>query len=84
LFFAKACADFARPQIQFFDAAVAIAQVRVEFAFTKSKDVGAKLEPLLVEFGEAVAVALFKSRAALAFLERLHSQGFGDVGYRFR
>jgi hypothetical protein len=49
----------------------------------KREDVGAELETLLVEFGEAGAVALFKRCAAFAFLERLHPLGFGDVSYRF-
>ena len=50
----------------------------------KAEDVRAELEALLVEFGNASAVALFKRRAAFAFLERLHPQGFGDVSDRFR
>ena len=44
---------------------------------------GAQLEALFVEFGEAGAVALFHCRAAFAFVERLHPEGFGDVGDAF-
>jgi len=41
------------------------------------------LEALFVEFGNACAVALFESGAAFAFFERLHPEGFGDVGDGF-
>ena len=44
---------------------------------------GADLEALLVEFGEACAVALFESGAAFAFFQGLHPQGFGNVGDGF-
>lgn len=43
----------------------------------------AQFEALLVEFGEAGAVALFKGGAALAFFERLHPESLGDVRGRF-
>jgi len=76
--------QFTHLQIQFFDVAVAIAQTGVQFALAQGQDVGAELEALFVEFGEAVAVALFQERAAFAFLERLHPEGFGDVGDAFR
>jgi hypothetical protein len=83
LFLAQHAGQFSQPQIQFFDGVIAIAQTRIEFAFAKREDVGAQLEALLVEFGEAGAVALFEQCAVLAFLERLHPQGLGDVSYRF-
>jgi len=83
LFFAQRPGDFSQAQVQLFDRAVAITQVRVEFAFAKREDVGAQLEALFVEFGDAGAVALFEQCATLAFFERLHPEGFGDVGDAF-
>ena len=83
LFFAQRPGDFSQAQVQLFDRAVAVAQTGVEFAFAQRQDVGAQLEALFVEVGEAGAVALFQRCAALAFLERLHPQGFGDVGDAF-
>jgi hypothetical protein len=74
---------FAQAQIQFLDGTVAIAQAGVELAFAQRENVGPQLEALLVEFGEAGVVVLFQSRTAFAFLERLHPEGFGDVGHRF-
>ena len=70
-------------QVEFFDYAVAIAQAGAEFAFAQGEDVGAQLEALFVQFGDSGAVALFKNCAALALLERLHPQGFDDVGDGF-
>jgi len=53
LFFAKRAGNFSKPQIQFFDGAVAISEAGVEFAFAKGEDVGADLEVLLVVGGNA-------------------------------
>jgi len=41
--FAKRAGNFSKPQIQFFDGAVAISEAGVEFAFAKGEDVGADL-----------------------------------------
>ena len=48
---------------------------RVELTFAQGEDVRAELKALLVEFGNASTVALFKRRAAFAFLERPASTG---------
>jgi hypothetical protein len=76
--------QFTQAQVEIFNRAIAIAQAGVEFAFAQGEDVGAEFETLFVDFGEAVGVALFKKGAAFAFFERLHPQGFGDVGDGFR
>jgi hypothetical protein len=83
LFFAKNAGEFSQAQVQVFDGAVAIAEAGVEFAFPQGENVGAQLQTLLIQFSESCAVALFEQCAALAFLEGLHPEGFGDVGDGF-
>jgi len=60
LLFAQRSGEFSQAQVQVFDGAAAIAETGVEFAFAKGDHVGADLEALFVEFGEACAVALFQ------------------------
>jgi hypothetical protein len=61
----------------------AIIKSRLEFAFAQGKDMGADLEGLFVGGEGAGGGVLFLGGAAAAFVEGLHPQGLGGVGYGF-
>ena len=61
----------------------AIVQSGFEFAFAKAQDMRADLEGLFVGGEGAGGGVLFLRGAAAAFVEGLHPEGFGGVGYGF-
>ena len=75
--------SFAQFELQIRNTLIAMPQARVEFAFAKREDMRADFQALPVKFCQARAVALLEIRAALAFFERLHPEGFGDVDHAF-
>jgi hypothetical protein len=83
LFLAEQKREFAQPQIQFGDGALAVVQAGVEFAFAQGQDVGADFEGLLLLGGGALRGLQFELGAPAAFVEGLEPKGFGDVGDGF-
>jgi hypothetical protein len=83
LFLAQQKGEFAQLQIQLGDRAFALVQAGVEFAFAQGQDVGTDFEVLLLVGGGCSSGFEFELGAAAAFVERLHPEGFGDVGDGF-
>jgi hypothetical protein len=61
----------------------AVAQPGFEFALAKAQDMRADLEGLFVSGEGAGGGVLFLRSAAPAFVEGLHPEGFGSMGYGF-